>query len=36
MTSPEARRLKGFKGGIGDGSEAQRDASHSRDVIEAT
>lgn len=36
MTSPEARRLKGFKGRISDGSEAQRGACHSRDVIEAT
>jgi len=33
--SPEARRLKGLKGGVGDGGEAQRSARHPRDIIEA-
>lgn len=35
VASPEARRLKGLKGGVGDGGEAQRGARHPGDVIEA-
>lgn len=34
VASPEARRLEGLKGGVGDGGEAQRGACHPRDVIE--
>lgn len=35
VASPEARRLEGLKGGVGDGGEAQRGSRHPRDVIEA-
>ena len=35
VTSPEARRLEGLKGGVGDGGEAQWGARHSGDIIEA-
>lgn len=35
VASPEARRLKGLEGGVGDGGEAQRGARHPGDVIEA-
>lgn len=36
VASPEARRLKRLKGGVGDGGEAQWGTRHPRDVIEAT
>lgn len=35
MTSPESRRLKGLKGGVGDGGEPQRRARHAGDVVQA-
>ena len=35
VTSPEARRLKGLEGGVGDGGEPQRGTRHPRDIIEA-
>lgn len=35
VASPEARRLEGLEGGVGDGGEAQRGARHPGDVIEA-
>lgn len=35
MTSPESRRLKGLKGGVGDGGEPQRCARHPGDVVQA-
>jgi len=33
--SPEASRLEGLEGGVGDGGEAQRGARHPGDIIEA-
>lgn len=35
VASPEARRLEGLEGGVGDRGEAQRSAHHPRNVIEA-
>lgn len=36
MASPESRRLKGLKGGVGDGGEPQRRARHPGDIVQAT
>lgn len=35
VASPESRRLKGLKGGVGDGGEPQRRARHPRDIVQA-
>lgn len=35
VTSPESRRLKGLKGGVGDGGEPQRRARHPGDIVQA-
>lgn len=36
VASPESRRLKGLKGGVGDGGEPQRRARHPGDIVQAT
>lgn len=35
VTSPESRRLKGLKSGVGDGGEPQRRACHPGDIVQA-
>lgn len=35
VTSTESRRLKGLKGGVGDGGEPQRRARHPGDIVQA-
>lgn len=35
VTSPETRRFKGLKRGVGDGGEPQRRARHPGDIVQA-